>query len=122
MKINTKLSLAFLIIALIFIAAGTIFIINSHNALEKAAFSQLESTRTDKKIQIEGFFTERKHDMHILLDTVDIFRLNAFQKLQSIKETRKSQIEEYFQKHLHNISFLSHPRRQIEMGIQSDFF
>ncbi|MFK5968517.1 MAG: methyl-accepting chemotaxis protein [Candidatus Marithrix sp.] len=108
MKINTKLSLAFLIIALIFIAAGTIFIINSHNALENAAFSQLESTRTDKKIQIEEFFAERKHDMHILLDTIDIFRINAFQRLQSIRETRKLQIEEHFQEHLHNISFLSH--------------
>ncbi|HHB92788.1 MAG TPA: methyl-accepting chemotaxis protein [Thioploca sp.] len=108
MKINTKLSLAFLIIALIFIVAGTIFIINSHNALENATFSQLESTRTDKKIQIEEFFAERKHDIHILLDTIDIFRINAFQRLQSIQKTRKLQIEKYFQKHLHNISFLSH--------------
>ncbi len=107
MKINTKLSLAFLIIALIFIVSGTIFMMNSHDALAKAAFSQLESSRTNKKIQIEEFFTERKHDMHILLDTVDIFRINAFQKLQSIRETRKLQIEEYFRDYLHNISFAS---------------
>ncbi|MCK5877803.1 MAG: HAMP domain-containing protein, partial [Candidatus Marithrix sp.] len=107
MKINTKLSLAFSIIALLFIITGIIFIVNSHDALKKAAFSQLENTGTDKKIQIEGFFAERKHDMHILLDTVDIFRNNAFEKLQAIRETRKLQIEKYFQEHLHNISFAS---------------
>ncbi|MDM8564380.1 methyl-accepting chemotaxis protein [Candidatus Halobeggiatoa sp. HSG11] len=117
MKINTKLSLAFLIIALLFVATGTIFIVNSHNALSKAAFTQLESVRTDKKIQIEEFFTERKHDMHILLDTVDIFRSNAFEKLQYIRETRKLQIEKSFQEHLHNISFFSHTLSMFE-----DFF
>ena len=107
MKINTKLSLAFLIIALLFIITGTIFIVNSHNSLADAAFNQLISTRTDKKIQIEEFFAERKHDMHFLLDTVDLFRLNGFEKLNFIRESRKLQIEKYFQEQLHHISFFS---------------
>ncbi|MDM8568303.1 methyl-accepting chemotaxis protein [Thiotrichales bacterium HSG1] len=107
MKINTKLSLAFLIIALIFIVTGIIFIVNSHNALKNAAFTQLETARTNKKIQIENFFVERKRDMHILLDTVDIFRNDAFEKLQSVQEARKLQIEKYIQTHQHHVSLFS---------------
>jgi methyl-accepting chemotaxis protein len=107
MKIGTKLSLAFLVIALIFIVAGIIFLVESRNALSKAAFNQLESVRADKKAQVEGFFAERKSDMHVLLDTVALFKQNAVNKLQSVRENKKFQIEQYFQEHLRDVTLAS---------------
>ena len=107
MKIGTKLSVAFLVITLIFITAGVLFLFKSKDALSQAAFKQLESTRADKKAQIEAFLTERESDMHILLDTVALYRQTAFQKLQAIRDNQKSQLEQYFQERLNDITIAS---------------
>jgi len=65
MKIGTKLFAAFLAIALIFSIAGTVSLLESRNALSKAAFNQLESVREDKKARVEEYFAERESDMHV---------------------------------------------------------
>ncbi|MDM8564411.1 methyl-accepting chemotaxis protein [Candidatus Halobeggiatoa sp. HSG11] len=104
MKIGTKLSMAFMLIAIIFIVASVAFLFESQTALSNAAFSQLESVRADKQAQIESFFTERKADTQILTNTVTLFRQNAFQKLKSIRENRKFQLEHYFQERIHDVT------------------
>ena len=104
MKIGTKLSVAFLAITLIFIAAGVLFLFESKDALSQAAFKQLESSRADKRAQVEDFFAEREGDMHVLLDTVALYRQTAFQKLQAIRDNQKSQLEQYFQERLSDIT------------------
>lgn len=107
LKIGAKLSVAFLLIALIFIIAGVFFLLESHNALSQAVFNQLESVRADKKARLEDFFAERKNDMHVLLDTVALFTQNAFQKLQAVQESKKHQLEQYFQERLHDVTVAS---------------
>ncbi|RKZ81651.1 MAG: hypothetical protein DRR19_21885, partial [Candidatus Parabeggiatoa sp. nov. 1] len=93
MKIGTKLSVTFFGIALIFTIAGIAFLLQSRHALSEAAFSQLESVRENKKAQVEAFFAEREGDIHVLLDTVALFRQNAFNQLQSVRDSRKFQLE-----------------------------
>jgi len=107
MKIGTKLLMAFLGIAILLTVTGIVLLLESRDALSKAAFNQLESIREDKKAQVEAFFTERKSDMHVLLETVTLFRQNAFQKLESLRQHRKIQLEQYFRERLHNITLAS---------------
>ncbi|MBE9562825.1 MAG: HAMP domain-containing protein, partial [Proteobacteria bacterium] len=104
MKISTKLSMSFMLIAVIFIIAGITFLYESQKALSQAAFNQLESVRANKKAQVQSFLNERKADTQILPNTVSLFRQNAFQNLQSIRENKKSHIEEYFQERIHDIT------------------
>jgi methyl-accepting chemotaxis protein len=107
MKIGTKLFVAFLGIALIFSIAGTVSLLESRNALSKAAFNQLESVRENKKARVEDYFAERESDMHVLLETVALFRQNAFQRLQAVRDSKKFQLEQYFQERLHNVTLTS---------------
>jgi methyl-accepting chemotaxis protein len=103
-KIGTKLSITFLLIIIIFMTAGLFFLLKSEDALSQAAFKQLESIRADKKDQVETFFSERKSDMHVLLDTIALYRQTAFQRLQNIRDNKKAQLEQYFKERLHDIT------------------
>ncbi len=107
LKIGTKLAIAFLAIALIFIIAGVVFLLESQHALSETAFRQLESVRANKKAQLNAFFAERKGDTHVLVDTVALFRQNAFEKLESVRESKKFQLEQYFQERLNDVMLAS---------------
>lgn len=107
LKIGTKLSISFLGIALIFAIAGITFLLQSHNALLTAIFNDLESVRENKKAQVEAFFNERQSDIHVLLDTVALFRRNAFLQLQSIRDSHKLQLEQYFHERLQDATLAS---------------
>ncbi|MDM8558339.1 methyl-accepting chemotaxis protein [Candidatus Parabeggiatoa sp. HSG14] len=107
MKIGTKLAIAFLMIAFIFIIAGVVFLLESQYALSESAFRQLESTRANKKAQVNAFFAERKNDMHMLVETVALFRQNTFQKLESVRESKKFQLEQYFHERLNDVTLAS---------------
>jgi methyl-accepting chemotaxis protein len=103
-KIGTKLSIAFLLVSIIFITAGAFFLLKSEDALSQAAFKQLESIRADKKAQVETFFSERKSDMYVFLDTIALYRQTAFQRLQNIRDNKKAKLEQYFKERLHDIT------------------
>jgi len=126
MKIGTKLSIAFLGITLLFTIAGIVFVSTSGEALSTSAFNQLESIREDKKARVEDFFTERKSDMHILLETIGLFRQNAFQKLESVREHKRLQLEHYFHERLLDITLasqsvsISQALNQFEEALHSD--
>jgi len=107
MKIGTKLIAAFLGIAFIFSLAGIFSLLESHKALSNAAFNQLESIREDKKSRVEDYFAERESDMHVLLETVALFRQNAFGQLQAVRDHQKFQLEQYFEERLHNLTLVS---------------
>lgn len=107
MKIGTKLFVAFFGIAFIFSLAGIFSLLESHKALSNAAFNQLESIREDKKSRVEDYFAERESDMHVLLETVALFRQNAFGQLQAVRDHKKFQLEQYFEERLHNITLVS---------------
>ncbi|MFQ5560774.1 MAG: hypothetical protein ACE5FU_09345, partial [Nitrospinota bacterium] len=69
-KIGTKLMTAFLCIGLIpFLILAAVSVQKAGTALESGAFHQLEGIREIKKKEIEGFFHERKADMHVLVNT-----------------------------------------------------
>lgn len=107
LKISTKLTIAFLAIALIFIIAGVVFLIESQHALSQATFSQLESVRADKKAQLDAFVAEHQSDMQMLVDSISLLRQNAFQKLDYVRESKKFQLEQYFQERLNDVTHAS---------------
>ncbi|RKZ88318.1 MAG: hypothetical protein DRR19_12685, partial [Candidatus Parabeggiatoa sp. nov. 1] len=55
----------------------------------------------------EAFFAEREGDIHVLLDTVALFRQNAFNQLQSVRDSRKFQLEQYFHERLQEVTLAS---------------
>ncbi len=72
-------------------------------ALEKATFNQLVALRDVKKLQIEQYFSERKGDMAVLVETVNTLREEAFSKLEVAQMDRMVQIEQYFNTVTNNV-------------------
>ncbi len=108
LKISTKLLIMGLVIGFIPMAIiGGFASFKTRNTISNQSFNQLSSIRDIKKDQLEDFFQERKNDMHILLETISIFKQNTFQKYQAIQKYEQNQLENYFEQHLHNIKVLS---------------
>jgi len=108
MKLRTKLLTAFLSLGIIpFAIIGIISLTTSTRALSEQAFSKLEGIRELKKVQIENFFTERKANMDVLMNTVATLRQAAFEKLRTVQEIKKAQVEQYFQKCLSDMSVIA---------------
>ena len=117
MTIRTKLLLFFLSIGIIpFIVMGVVAVNNSGHALSDLMFSQLQSLRDVKKVQITTFFTNSRQDMKSLIATVAVFQHTAFEKMYSVQEIKKAQVEELFQKILNDITVLSEDANIQEMG------
>jgi len=71
MKLQHKLLLAFLAIALVpTLIVGGIASFISSSTIEEQAFHQLVSVREIKKSQIESYFAERKGDIEVLASTI----------------------------------------------------
>ncbi len=108
MNLRSKLLIAFLAVSLIpFAVIGITSVSISTSALSDQAFQQLESLRELKKAQLFKLFEEYRHDMNILIKTVDTLRYEAFEKLKSAQENKKAQIQEYFRKTLSDIRVIS---------------
>ena len=108
LKIRMKLLISFLAISIIpFLVIGIVSLMNSSRALSSLAFGQLESIRELKKAQIDNFFSERKKNMGILMETVASLRQAAFEKLSSVQENKKAQINRYFNDILGDITVIS---------------
>lgn len=97
MKLGTKLLFAFLAVGIIpFAIIGITSLTKASSALDKQAFGQLESVRGIKKAQIEKFFSERRGDAAVLMETVTALKDEAFHKLEAINKIKKHEIERYF--------------------------
>ena len=94
MKLGIKLLIAFLLVGIIpFAVAAVISMTQSSRALSEKAFNQLEAVREIKKAQIERFFSERRGDMGVLMETVGSYYQSAFDKLASIQSNKKTALE-----------------------------
>jgi len=127
MKLRSKLLLTAMAIGFIpLLLIGSFALFESRDALLNQAFYQLESVRDVKKAQLDGFFAERKSDMHVLLDMVTNLRQNAFQKLQAVQQHQRFQLEEYFQERLNNNrvlainSVIAKVIKQIDVAIHTE--
>ncbi len=108
LKIRTKVLITALAIGFIpVIIVGSFALIKSREALLNQALNQLESVRQIKKTQLEAYFSERKADMHVLVDMLANFKQKAFQKTQTAHNHKKAQVEWYFHVLLENASLLS---------------
>ncbi len=108
MKIRTKLIVAFLACGLLPLIIASVLAtrtgslhmesIGHHGgeALEEASYHQLVALRDVKKKQIEQYFTERKGDLGVLVENVNVLRDEAVHKLESVQELKKSGIESVF--------------------------
>ncbi|MDM8536513.1 methyl-accepting chemotaxis protein [Desulfobacterales bacterium HSG17] len=108
MKLKNRLFLALLMVSIIpFTVISIISLLNSTDALSNQAFEKLEGIRDIKKSQITNFFSERKADLNILIETVAILKQGADNTLLSNQESKKHIIEDYFRKCLSDIRVLS---------------
>jgi len=95
-KLKHKLMATFLVLALVPLLTYALLSINrASSALEQQAFSQLETLRSLKASQIEGFFSSRQNDMGVLIDLVDVMRQEAVRKLQAVQSIKRGQLEAY---------------------------
>ena len=100
--------MAFLGIGLLpILIVSVIAFVVSRDALSSQVFRDLASVRDVKTAQVTDFFTERKTDLNILLETVDSLRDVAFDKLRSVQENKKALIEHRFEDLKKNVSYLS---------------
>lgn len=108
MNLKAKLLLAFLMMSLLpLLSIAWIAVDNSDTALSEQAFAQLESIHDVKKTLIEGFLSERRGNMDMLIDSVISLKQAAIDKMTTVQETKKIQVEEYFQQGIHNITMLA---------------
>lgn len=97
-KLKPKLIGIFLlvgIIPLIFIGWWSCSL--SKDSLTEQSYNQLESIRSIKTNQIEKFFSDRKGDCGVLVETVNTLQAEAYNKLNAVKEIKKQAIERYFE-------------------------
>ncbi len=96
-KMKWKLITLFLFVGLLpIVVVGWRSSTLATDALLQRSYGQLESVRDMKKAQIEAFFSERKKDMGVLVETVESFRKAAFEKLQTVQELKKAHVENFF--------------------------
>ncbi|WDP90149.1 MAG: hypothetical protein HUN04_10705 [Desulfobacter sp.] len=108
MSLGAKLMTAFLLVGLIpFAVIGTASYLKSARALSEQAYGQLRGMREVKKAEISRFFEERKGDMGVLVETVDILREEAMAKLAAVREIKKSQIQSFFKERMVDARVLS---------------
>ncbi|MGN7612940.1 methyl-accepting chemotaxis protein [Magnetococcales bacterium HHB-1] len=95
-KIKPKLIFLFLFVGLFpLLVVGTFNAIQNKTSLETAAFNQLVAVREIKKAQIEKFFSERRGDMGVLVETVTALRREAVDSLDSVRQIKKSAVLRY---------------------------
>ncbi|MEE8442320.1 MAG: methyl-accepting chemotaxis protein [Dehalococcoidia bacterium] len=96
-SLKGKLLLFFLIVGILPAAiVGLLSYNKASSSLETEAFAKLESVGGIKTTQVQNFFAERKGDMGVLVETVNVIRQEAFFKLDAIRTLKKAQIEQYF--------------------------
>ncbi len=94
LKLTKKLLIAFLGVGLIpFAAVGLTALLKASSALDQSAFNQLQSVQAIKKAQIQRFFTERKGDMAVLLNTTAAFDDEVSSKIYAIQNNKKEALE-----------------------------
>jgi methyl-accepting chemotaxis protein len=79
----------------------------AHEALISQSYAQLQSMREVKRSQIEGFFAERKGDMRVLADMVDVVRGEAFARLESIRSIKSQLLQNDLDNHLESAELLA---------------
>ncbi len=108
MKLGTRILLAFLGVAIVpFLFIYIIALVRSDNALSKQTFDHLESMRELKRVQIQEYFSSRRTELEVLIETVAALRQAALDKLSVGQEIKKAQVEYYFTEYINNLTVLS---------------
>jgi len=110
-KLGAKLLILFLAVGVIpFACIGVASLLNSGTALTEAAYGKLEAVQTNKKIQIENYYADRRADLVALAETVGNLRDKAFEKLNVVQQIKKAQVEEFFRERISDIRSLAKNR------------
>ncbi|OVE81524.1 hypothetical protein BVY04_03025 [bacterium M21] len=99
-KLSTKLVSLFLAIGLIPVTIVAIILLLTASQdmkdQKKVTFGTLTAVRDIKKAQLETYFSERRGDMDVLMNTVSTLRKEAFSKLAAVQGLKKNELERYF--------------------------
>jgi methyl-accepting chemotaxis protein len=96
MTIGKKLNLStllFTLAALVPLGILAIMAISTaRNSFVQERFSQLQSVRDIKKLQLEKLFADSERDLGVLVETVRTFRHEAFEKLTAVREVKRQAV------------------------------
>lgn len=112
-KLNLKFKLTIFFLAcgiiplLLLIGLISYNLSQSDLGFEESSFNQLKSINAIKKAQMEQYFAERRGDMQVLIETVDVLRREAVGKLILNRQAKKVQIERFFAERLGDIKVLA---------------
>lgn len=109
MKLAHKLTLILLFIGIIpaFVIGGFAFY-HASSGLSHQAFNQLQAVRGIKKTQIESFFSERKGDMAMLVETIATLEenLNDISEVESLlAQPRSGEEHSFFSKYINTYGY-----------------
>ena len=121
MKIWKKMAASFLLVGLApFCVVSITSVIKAGNALEQAAYNQLEAVRDIKKDNIQKYFDEREGDISVLVDTIKVIRLESFAKLNAIQQQKHKRLEDYIAVMRKDLKFLAKTKMVTEALVSLD--
>ncbi len=95
-SIRNKLLFWFLILSIIpLVALGVTAFYTASTSLNDKTFAQLEALQSSKATTIQNYFTERRGDMAVLVETVKTLRQDAFEKLAAIQKLKINELETF---------------------------
>jgi methyl-accepting chemotaxis protein len=107
-KMKPKLMGLFLLVGLIPLIIGTWWAVQiASHALVTNSTNQLESVRSIKKRKIELYFSERKGDLDVLIETVSTLRNESMSKLDALATIKGIQVERFFNERQANVASLA---------------
>ncbi len=110
-KIGTRILSVFLMVGLIpFTIIGIVALMQSSRSLTQQTYSQLESLREEKKLQIANHFAMRRSEMATLIETVAILHQSALQEFSGNRIKQKETIETFFLGQQQNLLLTTYKR------------
>ncbi|MFW5684482.1 MAG: methyl-accepting chemotaxis protein [Spirochaetota bacterium] len=96
--IGGRITIITVVIALVALGAVTgISIMQSSGALTDAQSGQMRAVRDIKKRQIDSFFADRREELNVLSDTIQVVEQQSFDRIESVHRTKQAEVERYLQ-------------------------
>jgi methyl-accepting chemotaxis protein len=97
-SMRNKILIGFVVISAGSVVILTFFLVNrTDQALQEAAFNELNAVQTIKHDQIVSYLEERESDMLVLEETTTNFRDNAITKLEAINTLKNDELASLYQ-------------------------
>ncbi|MFW5717905.1 MAG: methyl-accepting chemotaxis protein [Spirochaetota bacterium] len=95
--IGGRITIITLAIAILAVGAvTTVSILQSTSSLDEAQTAQLRAVRDIKEAQISSYFVDRREEINVLSETVEVIEQQTFERIESLHRTKQDAVERYF--------------------------